>query len=1022
MRKAIKWLDERLLKISVMFLIAFIPLYPKFPLFDLKHTWVYIRLDDIAIAVVTLIFGIQLLRRKATLRTPLTLPIAIYWIAGLTTTIFSLIFIVGHVPHIFSSLVVLHYMRRIEYMIVFFIAFNSVRSKKDLYHYVITLSLTVLAIAVYALGQRLAGFPAILTMNEEFAKGKLLYLPPTARLTATFAGHYDLAAYLVLVIPIIVSVMFAVRRWGLRILLFLLSLTGYIVLLFTESRISIAAYLFAISFVLFFLKKKILIIPVLIFSIVLMNFISGSSERFYKTFRIRKVAFNLETGQPIAAIEEIDEETGTAILESQELTEEELPVGTGFIGIPSTSTGTSIAPKKMTKKYVTEIRKLQYKTYATQELAATTEAKIATVSGKFLIGKALVYDLSFTTRFQGEWPRAMEAFKRNPILGSGFSTTSLATDNDYLRMIGESGILGIITFLGVFFTIAVFIYRARVRVRSDPEKDFALGVGAGIIGLSLNATLIDVFEASKVAYTLWIMTGLALGGLFIYYKRKLNLLKEITTFLTTTPMIIIQIIIISCIVFIPLLNNYFVGDDYTWLRWAAESGIEDLILFFIKADGFFYRPLQKLFYLAMFNIFWLIPHGYHMVSLTVHIGIGIGVFLLVTALFQKRLQALLSALIFIFLASNSESLFWISSLGNQLSVLFTIWTVYFYIYARKNSKLLLLIPSFFLSFFAMLSYEGGIVVPLIIFIWEILNKKRNLKLTLPFILQILAYTQLRNFAGAHGLAGDYNYNIYKFPANAIGNLAGYISMLLVGPRLSEPWFSTLRLIGKSNIPLFIVFSLLVIFAFIIFTIVAIKKSWLSNNFKFFAGYIFIALIPFLGLGNISIRYSYVAAPGFAMLIGYILYKIYNLLITKSKHAILFFVLLFTLIISYNIVRLKEASNDWTKAGEIAQNAIISLKLEFFPLYEEANFFFTNVPIRHGIAWVFPVGLEDAIWHTFRNPEIYAHTVNSVGEAYKLSPGLKKAYIFLFRNNKLERVSTETIEFEKEFIIEVEVEE
>ncbi|KXK12267.1 MAG: hypothetical protein UZ22_OP11002000066 [Microgenomates bacterium OLB23] len=49
-------------------------------------------------------------------------------------------------------------------------------------------------------------------MNPEFAKGRILFLTPEARLSSTFAGHYDLAAYLVLMLPLLWGVFMYARR------------------------------------------------------------------------------------------------------------------------------------------------------------------------------------------------------------------------------------------------------------------------------------------------------------------------------------------------------------------------------------------------------------------------------------------------------------------------------------------------------------------------------------------------------------------------------------------------------------------------------------------------------------------------------------------------------------------------------------------------------------------------------------------------------------------------------------------
>jgi len=42
--------------------------------------------------------------------------------------------------------------------------------------------------------------------------------------------------------------------------------------------------------------------------------------------------------------------------------------------------------------------------------------------------------------------------------------------------------------------------------------------------------------------------------------------------------------------------------------------------------------------------------------------------------------------------------------------------------------------------------------------------------------------------------------------------------------------------------------------------------------------------------------------------------------------------------------------------------------------------FVNIPIRHGEAWVFPVGISDALWFVYRNPNIKIYTWSTVEEA------------------------------------------
>ncbi|MDP3941735.1 MAG: hypothetical protein Q8Q49_05495, partial [bacterium] len=53
--------------------------------------------------------------------------------------------------------------------------------------------------------------------------------------------------------------------------------------------------------------------------------------------------------------------------------------------------------------------------------------------------------------------------------------------------------------------------------------------------------------------------------------------------------------------------------------------------------------------------------------------------------------------------------------------------------------------------------------------------------------------------------------------------------------------------------------------------------------------------------------------------------------------------------------------------------------------EPMKFHFINVPVKVGQAWVFPVGLPDAIWFVFRNPNISISTWPSVDAVFQTIP-------------------------------------
>lgn len=121
-------------------------------------------------------------------------------------------------------------------------------------------------------------------------------------------------------------------------------------------------------------------------------------------------------------------------------------------------------------------------------------------------------DRSASIRLDVEWPRAMRSFYKNPLLGTGYSSLDLATDNDYLRTLGEVGLLGILSFLSILvglFTLLLKRFRQAKHFWDRLITTASLGVFASMTSI---AVFIDVFEASKIALLFWSIMGLALSA------------------------------------------------------------------------------------------------------------------------------------------------------------------------------------------------------------------------------------------------------------------------------------------------------------------------------------------------------------------------------------------------------------------------------------------------------------------------------------------------------------------------------
>ena len=78
---SLQWLDANILKVLLIGFIYIIPLYPKLPLNFIEYTFIYIRAEDYYIALVCLVFFIQLIRRKVTFPRQMIIPIFLFWTA-----------------------------------------------------------------------------------------------------------------------------------------------------------------------------------------------------------------------------------------------------------------------------------------------------------------------------------------------------------------------------------------------------------------------------------------------------------------------------------------------------------------------------------------------------------------------------------------------------------------------------------------------------------------------------------------------------------------------------------------------------------------------------------------------------------------------------------------------------------------------------------------------------------------------------------------------------------------------------
>lgn len=450
---------DTLIRYGIAAILIAVPLYPKFPFLQVPGIYVSIRIEDFLILVVSVLWFLNNISNLSKLwKNSVVRAIVLFLAVTLLATLSGIIFL-----HTTSALIgILQWGRRVEYFMGFFIAITSIKSRVDIEFYVKCIGLVLILVFVYGVAQKYFGAPVITTQNEEYSKGIALRYVAGGHLASTFAGHYDMATYIILTSPFFVGLFFATKEtlqkmFGkintkvVRAVIFFIIAISFWLMVNAASRISAVSYVISLSITLFLLRKYKYIVVVGVVTVIFAFTTSNLFDRYLNIFDVikRKLLGLIPTAY------------------AQDTTPIPAPV-------------------------------------------------------------PVFEDRSTSIRLAVEWPRAIRAFLKNPLLGTGYASTTLATDNDYLRALGETGLLGFIGMFFVYFRVMwELIKKSWVKgIFSKKEIDFRTVYLAGLIGaipgILLNAVFIDVFEASKFAMSFWFLVGF---GIALIVKKEL-LAKE----------------------------------------------------------------------------------------------------------------------------------------------------------------------------------------------------------------------------------------------------------------------------------------------------------------------------------------------------------------------------------------------------------------------------------------------------------------------------------------------------------------
>lgn len=342
------------------------------------------------------------------------------------------------------------------------------------------------------------------------------------------------------------------------------------------------------------------------------------------------------------------------------------------------------------------------------------------------------------------------------------------------------------------------------------------------------------------------------------------------------------------LIFLNSLGNTFVYDDYLTITnnhfirdWRYFSALFSKKYFAISNE-LTYRPTVTFSYFVDYALWQLRPWGYHLTNVLLHTGNVVLVYFMVCRLFNNRTTAFISCLIFSIHPVFTEAVNAISYREDLLCATFLLTSFILFHKAGRNRDKYPPLISYFLSlcayFFALLSKEMAIVLPLLFIVYDSLFHKdvvRNLRNFtrrlathyVGYVIISLLYLLLRFYIFYNpGEAVPYpGSSMYVNCLMMTKVLGYYIKLFFIPMPLNADY--VVPLTYTSTDAAFLVSVILLTIVIILF----VKQFRSSRILAFSILWFFITLMPVLNIipiNNIMAeRYLYFPGIGFAILFG-----------------------------------------------------------------------------------------------------------------------------------------------------------
>jgi len=190
-----------------------------------------------------------------------------------------------------------------------------------------------------------------------------------------------------------------------------------------------------------------------------------------------------------------------------------------------------------------------------------------------------------------------------------------------------------------------------------------------------------------------------------------------------------------------------------------------------------YVPMVTLSYALEYHFFNFNPQAYHSTNLILHLLNVLLVFWMIYLLCGNIYIAFITALIFGIHPLRVESVAWVTERKDVLYAFFYLWAVVCYLYFKRNSSIILLLGTYILFTFSLLSKPVAVtllfVLPLCDFYIDKKFTLRSLLNKIPIFI-IAAVFALLSQIGTRYLLLDPDFNFFDYLLIPIYSLVFYI--------------------------------------------------------------------------------------------------------------------------------------------------------------------------------------------------------------------------------------------------------